>query len=251
MRLKYKVFLTLFVGLFILAILPNAIDYDSSIERKNDILFESNTLFIITFVYLISHHLVLFNRFIKWGFILLIANQCYDIATEFDILDRWSDNNDLLHTLIKDGTLQAAYLLIAFGMAKLMDTMDEKSFTDEQTGFFNDKLLFSTTRRRFDLICLKLNLLKDQRSRTSRLETEHIISFFTQVVNETRSSKEQIFRISDNEFVILTTRKKGDAFISNIGYHLDEEGITFQYVIESSNPRRLKGGLIKLRSKLS
>ncbi|USD31214.1 MULTISPECIES: GGDEF domain-containing protein [Vibrio] len=245
MIVRYKRFLSGFCVLSGLAILVTAISYQTHPESYSDLLFETNTLLVLLFIYSVSRGIYRNNNFLKWGLILLIADQAYDILTEIPALDRWADNNEFTHTLIEDGGIQIAYLLIAFGVTQLFRQMNEHAYTDELTGLFNRKKLFSIDRKRFDLIYIDLDGLKQINDTHGHASGDLTIIRFAQAVNASVNPTDKAFRIGGDEFVIVVGPGEGEAFIERIKEELIKEEILFSYGIESSTPETLKENLIK------
>ncbi|MCG9597479.1 GGDEF domain-containing protein [Vibrio sp. Isolate25] len=245
MIVRYKRFLSGFCVLSALAILVTAISYQTHPESYSDLLFETNTLLVLLFIYSVSREIYRNNNFLKWGLILLIADQAYDILTEIPALDRWADNNEFTHTLIEDGGIQIAYLLIAFGVTQLFRQMNEHAYTDELTGLFNRKKLFSIDRKQFDLIYIDLDGLKQINDTHGHASGDLTIIRFAQAVNASVNPTDKAFRIGGDEFVIVVGPGEGEALIERIKEELIEEEILFSYGIESSTPETLKENLIK------
>ncbi|NOH63254.1 GGDEF domain-containing protein [Vibrio sp. RE88] len=245
MIVRYKRFLTGFCVLSGLAILVTTISYQTNPESYSDLLFEANTLFVLLFIYSISRELYRSNTFLKWGLILLVFNQAYDILTEIPVLDQWTDNNEFTHTLIEDGGIQIAYLLIAFGVTQLFRQMGEHAYTDELTGLFNRKKLFSIARQQFDLIYIDLDGLKQINDTHGHASGDLTIIRFAQAVNASVNPTDKAFRIGGDEFVIVVGPGEGEAFIDRIKQDLIEEQVLFSYGIEASTPETLKENLIK------
>ncbi|MEF1253942.1 MULTISPECIES: hypothetical protein [unclassified Vibrio] len=57
-----------------------------NIESRHDLLFESNTLFILFFIYFFLAKRVVTSYLVRNGFLLLIINQAYDVVTEIEFL---------------------------------------------------------------------------------------------------------------------------------------------------------------------
>ncbi|KJY94178.1 GGDEF domain-containing protein [Vibrio neptunius] len=245
MIVKYKRFLSGFCVLSGLAILVTTISYQTNPESYSDLLFEANTLFVLLFIYFVSRELYRSNTFIKLGLILLIVNQGYDIITEIPAFDQWADNNEFTHILIEDGGVQIAYLLIAFGVTQLFRQMSEHAYTDDLTGLFNRKKLFSIARKKFDLIYIDLDGLKQINDTQGHASGDLTIIRFAQAVNAAVSPTDKAFRIGGDEFVIVVGPGEGEAFIDRIKQELIEEQILFSYGIEASTPETLKENLIK------
>lgn len=60
-----------------------------NIESRHDLLFESNTLFILFFIYFVLAKRVVTSYLVRNGFLLLIINQACDVVTEIEFLTSW------------------------------------------------------------------------------------------------------------------------------------------------------------------
>lgn len=234
MNLRYKVILLVLCALFALSTLVAFVLQNHYIDSRNDVWFESNTFFVLIFIYVISRNTILDNPFIQFGFLLLIFNQAYDLLTELVVLDAIADQYDFIDTLIEDGSLQVAYLLIAFGITKLIRQINDEACIDELTGLYNRKKLSSIQMKEFDLIYLDLDGLKKVNDTKGHAMGDLVIIRFAQAINSILSQHEQAFRIGGDEFVVVVRPQEGQAFVDRIKCELVGENIAFSYGIEAT-----------------
>lgn len=217
-----------------------------NIESRNDLLFESNTLFILLFIYFILARKVTTNRLVKTGFLLLIFNQAYDVVTEIDVLDRWADSNDFLHSLIEDGSLQIAYLLIAFGITRLINDMHNRATIDELTGLYNRKKLSEIELDTFDLIYFDLDGLKLVNDSEGHSAGDRLIIRFAHGLKSSLPNQGSAYRIGGDEFVAVVPVGLSDELITNLDKQLEKRAVSYSYGIEPQTRReKFKEALIK------
>ncbi|MDN3609973.1 GGDEF domain-containing protein [Vibrio ostreicida] len=245
MTAKYKRFLIGFSVLTALAGFVTVVGYHFGSKPYHDVIFETNTLLVLLFIFFVSRHVTSRNPYMKSGIMLLLLNQIYDIAEEFPSIGRWADQHELTHTLIEDGTLQMAYLLIAFGITRLVRRMRRNALTDELTGLYNRKALFSITRCQFDLIYIDLDGLKEVNDTHGHASGDLTIIRFAHAIRACLQPSDDAFRIGGDEFVIVVGHNEGAQFIDRLKLELGEETILFSFGIEASTPNTLKENLIK------
>ncbi|KLN65901.1 GGDEF domain-containing protein [Vibrio sp. VPAP30] len=245
MKLRYKVILIILCLLFALSTMIAFLAHGDYIDSRTDLLFESNTLFVLVFIFVISRNTILDNSFIKYGFLLLIFNQAYDVATEITYLDAISDKYDLVDTMIEDGSLQIAYLLIAFGFTKLIKQINDEACIDELTGLYNRKKLSEIRMEVFDLIYLDLDGLKKVNDSKGHAVGDLMIIRFAQAINQIISRHEQAFRIGGDEFVIVVKPTEGQIVVDKLKQELKGEAIGFSYGIEATSINELSQALEK------
>lgn len=245
MKRRYKIILTILCLLFAVSTLIAFLTHSDYIDSHNDVWFESNTLFVLIFIFVISRNTILDNGFIKYGFLLLIFNQAYDVLTEINYLDAISDKYDLIDTMIEDGTIQIAYLLIAFGFTKLIKQINDEACVDELTGLYNRKKLPEIRMEHFDLIYLDLDGLKKVNDSKGHAVGDLMIIRFAQAINQIIDRHEQAFRIGGDEFVIVAKPSEGRKFIDKLKEELTGENISFSYGIEATNIKELGEALEK------
>lgn len=245
MKLRYRIILIILCLLFALSTLIAFLTQGDYIDSRNDVWFESNTLFVLIFIFVISRNTILDNGYIKYGFLLLIFNQAYDVVTEINYLDAISDKYDLVDTMIEDGSLQVAYLLIAFGFTKLIRQINEEACIDELTGLYNRKKLSSIRMKKFDLIYLDLDGLKKVNDTKGHAVGDLMIIRFAQAIDQIISRHEQAFRVGGDEFVIVVKPNEGQLFVDKLEHGLQGESIRFSYGIEATNINELTQALEK------
>ncbi|EEX92366.1 GGDEF family protein [Vibrio orientalis CIP 102891 = ATCC 33934] len=245
MKMRYKIILIILCLLFALSTLIAFLTHGDYIDSRNDVWFESNTLFVLIFIFVISRNTILDNGFIKYGFLLLIFNQAYDVITEINYLDAISDRYDLVDTMIEDGSLQIAYLLIAFGFTKLIKQINEEACIDELTGLYNRKKLSSIRMKHFDLIYLDLDGLKKVNDSKGHAVGDLMIIRFAQAINQVIGRHEQAFRVGGDEFVIVVKPNEGQQLIDRLEQELQGEAIKFSYGIEATSINELTQALEK------
>lgn len=245
MQLKYHVVLLVFCSLFALSLLLTFLSYDINVDSQNDILFETNTLFVLVFIFVISRRTALNQTYIRYGFFLLMFNQAYDVITEWDVFDRLADQHDFAHTMIEDGSQQIAYLLIAYGLILLIKRMDHDATIDELTGLYNRKKLKQVRLAQFDLIYFDLDGLKKINDSQGHAAGDLLIIRFGQVLQQTIHGKEQAFRIGGDEFVVVAKAKHGRELVQRVENTLNGEEIKFSYGIETTRKQDLYQALNK------
>lgn len=243
MNRRYKIVLIILCLLFAVSTLIAFSSYGEYVESRNDVLFETNTLFALIFIFVISRNTILDNNFLKYGFVLLILNQIYDVLTEISFLDKISDKYDLIDTMIEDGSLQVAYLLIAFGVTKLVHQVNEDASIDELTGLYNRKKLSDIRMDSFDLIYLDLDGLKTVNDTKGHAVGDLMIIRFAQAINQIMARNEQAFRIGGDEFVIVVKPNQGQTVVEKLMQELDGEQIKFSYGIEATTKSELSQAL--------
>lgn len=217
-----------------------------NIESRHDLLFESNTLFILLFIYFVLAKRVATNRLVRNGFLLLMINQAYDVVTEIEFLDQWADRNDFLHTMIEDGSLQIAYLLIAFGMTRLIKEMHDKATEDELTGLYNRKKLAEIKLDTFDLIYFDLDGLKLVNDNEGHSAGDLLIIRFAQSLKSSLPDEGSAYRIGGDEFVAVVPVGKSSQLIERLDKTIEKQAISYSYGIESETKRHeFKEALIK------
>ncbi|MEX0335885.1 GGDEF domain-containing protein [Vibrio tubiashii] len=235
MKRRYRVILVILCLLFAISTLIAFLTHSDYIDSRNDVWFESNTLFVLIFIFVISRNTILDNGFIKYGFLLLIFNQAYDVITEITYLDVLSDKYDLVDTMIEDGTLQIAYLLIALGFTKLIKQINDEACIDELTGLYNRKKLSSIRLKLFDLIYIDLDGLKLVNDTKGHAVGDLMIIRVAQAINQVLGRHDQAFRIGGDEFVIVVKPSQGSKFVEKLKQELKGESIKFSYGIELTN----------------
>ncbi|MCG9578105.1 GGDEF domain-containing protein [Vibrio tubiashii] len=245
MKRRYKVILIILCLLFATSTLIAFLTHSDYIDSRNDVWFESNTLFVLIFIFVISRNTILDNGYIKYGFLLLIFNQAYDVLTEVSYLDAISDEYDLVDTMIEDGSLQIAYLLIAFGFTKLIKQINNDACIDELTGLYNRKKLSDIRMQTFDLIYLDLDGLKAVNDNKGHSVGDLMIIRFAQAINQIIDRHEQAFRIGGDEFVVVVKPTEGRKFVDKLKQELEGESIRFSYGIEATSKNELSEALEK------
>lgn len=245
MKSKHMIILIILCCLFGLSTLIAFLTHAELIDSQYDVWFESNTLFVLIFIFFISRNTILDNTFIKYGFLILILNQTYDVLTEVKVLDTVADRHDLIDTMIEDGSLQIAYLLIAFGITKLLKRLNENACIDELTGLYNRKKLSSIKMSRFDLIYLDLDGLKNVNDTQGHAVGDLLLIEFSNAISQVISRDEQAFRVGGDEFVIVTETGLGETFIEKLHHYLQGQKISFSYGIETTTRKNLEHALQK------
>lgn len=245
MKSKYMIVLVILCLLFVLSTLIAFLTHAELIDSRYDVWFESNTLFVLIFIFFISRNTILDNIYIKYGFLILILNQTYDVLTEVKVLDQIADRHDLLDTMIEDGSLQIAYLLIAFGITNLLKRINERASIDELTGLYNRKKLSDITLDRFDLIYLDLDGLKAVNDTQGHAVGDLLLIEFANAISQIKTSGEQAFRVGGDEFVIVTASGHGETFIEKLNHYLQGKEVRFSYGIETTTKTELAVALQK------
>lgn len=234
---KYQLVLLVSALIGAVTVLTTYFGHTLSIESRNDLLFESNTLFILIFIYLLITKSMFINRWVRSGLFLLILNQAYDVITEITALDEWADRNDFVHTVIEDGSLQIAYLLIAFGITRLINDMHNKATEDELTGLYNRKKLAEIELSTFDLIYFDLDGLKLVNDNEGHYAGDMLIIQFAHALKTSLPVRGNAYRIGGDEFVAIVPVGNGDALIEHLDKTIDQQRISYSYGIEPQTKR--------------
>lgn len=243
---KYRLVLLSLAFISVATVISTYFGQTMKIESRNDLLFESNTLFILLFIFFVLSKRVTLNRLVRYGFLLLIFNQAYDVITEIEILDKWADRNDFLHSLIEDGSLQIAYLLIAFGMTRLIDDIHDKATKDELTGLYNRKKLSEIELDTFDLIYFDLDGLKMVNDSEGHSAGDLLIIRFANGLKASLPEGGNAYRIGGDEFVAVVPVGKSEDLISHLNKRVESPTINYSYGIEAETQRhQFKEALIK------
>ncbi|MFM2589954.1 GGDEF domain-containing protein [Vibrio sp. TBV020] len=217
-----------------------------AIDSNYDLLFESNTLFIIVYIYVVARDSIFSNTKLKFGMWILIFNKFYDVLTEVQFFDRIADSHEFIDTFLEDGLLQISFLIIAFGLTEIIRDVKENAATDELTGLYNRKKLDSIHLNKFDLIYLDLDGLKRVNDSKGHHVGDLMIIRFAQALNSSLCSKGRAYRVGGDEFIVIVPVSKGDTFITSLENTLDGEQISFSYGIEQSTSKEsFREALIK------
>ncbi|MCW8335573.1 GGDEF domain-containing protein [Vibrio paucivorans] len=232
-RLKVPVYILSFmiVGSIILMLLGVRAEVDS----KYDVLFESNSLMIVTYIYFISRKQIGSNWKVHWGAYLLIFNKLYDVVTEIAYLDALSDRYEFIDTVIEDGFAQVAILMIALGVTEITSKLHYQSTIDELTGLYNRKKLDAIKLVRFDLIYFDIDGLKAINDSEGHSAGDLVIVRFAQAIKQSLDNSEQAFRIGGDEFLVIVKRKRAQRFINALRSDLKTENIHYSYGVESTS----------------
>ncbi|WP_070971519.1 GGDEF domain-containing protein [Vibrio sonorensis] len=239
--LPLAIFTTLCAVPFIMLMLAYYIEVDS----KYDLLFETTTLMVLIYIFHISRQIRSSNRLIITGLSLLLFNAAYDLITEIAYLDRLADQHELIDVFIEDGTLQVAYLFIAFGLTSMLHKVRENAARDELTGLYNRKKLNAIRLEDFDLVYIDIDGLKAINDLQGHAKGDLMLIEFANALNEFTESPEQAFRIGGDEFVVLLHPKRGKVFVEKVKYGLKDSAISFSYGIERSTRSRFFEALEK------
>tara|TARA_Y100001956_G_scaffold80532_1_gene95934 strand:+ start:387 stop:1193 length:807 start_codon:yes stop_codon:yes gene_type:complete len=245
LTLQNRAILIVILILFVLSISVIALPHITEIESNYDLLFESNTLFLVLYIYVVGRKTILSNNKLKYGVWVLILNKCYDVVTEIQFFDNLADSYEFFDTLLEDGFLQISFLLIALGLTEMARKVQESAATDELTGLYNRKKLSSIALEKFDLIYFDLDGLKLINDTKGHAVGDLMLIRFSQALSECLSESEQAFRIGGDEFVVVVEPNSGTAFISKVDSVLKGENIQFSYGIESTTRTQFREALVK------
>ncbi|MGF1694218.1 GGDEF domain-containing protein [Vibrio lamellibrachiae] len=221
------------------------VSHGTYIDSHFDLVFETNTLAIIIYVYFIARPTILTNTKLKYGVRLLLFAKIYDIVTEISYLDALSDRYELADAFIEDGSQQAAYILIAIGLTELMRKAEESAMTDELTGLYNRKKLPTIPLEKFDLIYFDLDGLKQENDTKGHAEGDLILIQFAEALVTASHHKETIFRVGGDEFVVATTLNRSSDFLGALKEDLENKNIKYSYGVESTNKADLNEALLR------
>jgi diguanylate cyclase (GGDEF)-like protein len=228
------------LGSFIMLGLSSVTDIDSNY----DLFFETNTLIIVIYVYAVARKAIGPHKILHFGALLLIFNLFYDVTTELERLDEWADRHELLDTILEDGLLQIAFLLIAIGITQLTSSIKAQGDIDELTGLFNRKKLDTVTLEEFDVIYLDLDGLKRVNDLKGHNVGDLMIVRFSQVLRQAAVQEELLFRIGGDEFVVVTLKGRGGEFIEQVANLLHGENIHFSYGVTPATRETFQQALV-------
>ncbi|MCK6264992.1 GGDEF domain-containing protein [Vibrio sp. ZSDE26] len=222
-----------------------ALSYFIEIDSYYDLLFESNSLFLTIYIYFISRKVIKNNRILMLGLLLLASNQAYDVITEIKVLDDWANRHDLTHTFLEDGVLQISFLLIAFGVTRLLQQAHHEAALDELTGLYNRKELSSIKKSQFDVIYFDINELKKINDNKGHAVGDLLIIRFSQALKIAKQKGEQVFRIGGDEFVVIAEVGRAQDYVDSMHRTLEGEQITFSYGFETTLLKNFDDALAK------
>lgn len=210
-----------------------------------DILFESNMLVLVIYVYVVARSSIHHNAKIKYGFFILLFTKTYDLASEIAFIDNITDQYELIDTLLDDGLLQLSLLLIALGITELTQNLSKQSRIDELTGLYNRKKLTDIKLPEFDLIYMDLNDLKLVNDTDGHESGDLLIARFAQVLKQTCGDDEMAFRVGGDEFVVTVKPSSGHQFIERVTNFLESDNISFSFGIQSTTKENFHDALRK------
>lgn len=246
LTLKQRAALTLIAAMLVLSLAMMSLQYIVEIDSSYDLLFESNTLFIVIYIYVVARDSILHNTKLKYGLLLLIFNKFYDVITEIEVYDRIADQHEFIDTFLEDGLLQLSFLIIAVGLTEMLRDIKDNAAKDELTGLYNRKKLNTIKFDVFDLIYIDLDGLKIVNDSKGHHVGDLMIIRFAQALNSSIGELGQAFRVGGDEFIVTVPVNQGEAFIANLKDTLSGEQIGFSYGIETATTQEsLQDALVK------
>ncbi|MFA0410187.1 GGDEF domain-containing protein [Vibrio splendidus] len=215
------------------------------VDSIYDLFFETNTLVIALYIYFIARSAISPQKVLHYGACLLILSLIYDVSTEFRVFDEWSDKHELWNTLLDDGLLQVAFLLIAYGLTELISKLKDQSKLDELTGSYNRKKFDAIKLEEFELIYFDLDGLKMVNDRKGHQMGDLMIVRFSQALNQVTLEDEMVFRVGGDEFVVTAQLGRGGKFVKQVSRLLQGEEISFSYGIEVTCRDNFKQALVE------
>lgn len=222
------------------AFLYNVIGFESA----SDLWFEGLTLILLVYIYLTAYQFLKPYAFLTAGGALLLFNKAYDLLTEFPQIEAYADHFEVIDTLLDDGSLLVAFLLIAIGITHMMQKLAKQSMKDELTNLYNRRKLSEIELEAFDLIYFDLNDLKKINDLNGHQVGDLMIIRFAQVLRNSCIKQEMALRIGGDEFVAITHKDRSMTFINHVYNQLGNEHISFAYGIESTTKEELEEAFI-------
>lgn len=186
------------------------------------------------YVYFVAKPTISHNTILHAGLILLIFNKTYDVATEIHFLDRLADRHEFYDTFLEDGLLQISFLLIAFGLTKVMHQVQEHAAKDELTGLYTRKNFNLIALKTFDVIYFDLNGLKGINDRKGHAVGDLAIVRFSHALQTAANEcSSQVFRIGGDEFIVITMENAASHYIDRVEAELQGENLSFSYGVAS------------------
>ncbi|MGX1925010.1 GGDEF domain-containing protein [Vibrio sp. NH-7] len=240
----YRVTLFFLSLLIIVQLLLLVMSHFFAVDSRYDLLFETNTLFLVIYLAYISLRTVRSNSLVNYGVGLLITNSFYEVVTEITYFNDIAAQHPLVDSFLEDGLLQLSFLLLAFGITRMVNKAKENATIDELTGLYNRKKLNNITLEKFDLIYFDLDGLKLVNDTQGHAQGDIMLVRFAQALRESTSEAEQAFRLGGDEFAVVVSPGAGLAFIHKINAHLEGEDIKFSYGIDSTTKTQFHQALI-------
>lgn len=224
-------FISILIGAHLIMLI---ISHFLAIDSRYDLLFETNTLILVIYLANISLNTIKSNAMILYGIGLLIINSFYEVVTEFNYFNQIADRHPMIDSLMEDGMLQLSFLLLAFGITKLVHSAQKSATTDELTGLYNRKKLHDIELDPFELVFIDLDGLKAVNDTQGHLMGDTVIVRFATVLKNCTIDSEQAFRIGGDEFVVVCLPERAETFITEVKQQLEKDPIAFSYGIEHS-----------------
>lgn len=222
-----------------------AISHYVGFDSISDLFFEGAMLILLSYIFLtVKSHLTLYPKLLI-GAYLLLFNKSYDLLTEIPLLDHYADNNEIADTLLDDGTLLLAFLLIAVGLTNIVKSLIKESMKDDLTGLYNRKKFPEIKLSSFDLIYFDLNGLKQVNDIKGHAVGDLMIIRFAQILKASCLKQEMAFRIGGDEFIVTVDPERAKDYINDVYTSLNNEPISFSYGIEKATKENFREALIR------
>jgi diguanylate cyclase (GGDEF)-like protein len=222
-----------------------AMSHYVSFDSISDVFFEGATLILLVYIFLtVKPHLIPYSKIMN-GAYLLLFNKCYDLLTEIPFFDKYSDNYEIIDTILDDGTLLVAFLLIAMGLTTIVKNIIKESMKDDLTRLYNRKKFTDISLSSFDLIYFDLNGLKKINDMKGHAIGDLMIIRFAQVLREHCLKQEMAFRAGGDEFIVITQPNRANSYIASVYKTLENDLISFSYGIEKATKENFEEALIQ------
>ncbi|KGY11225.1 diguanylate cyclase [Vibrio tubiashii] len=241
----YKITLLFLSLLIVVQLLLLAMSHFFAVDSRYDLLFETNTLFLVIYLAYISLRTIRSNSLVNYGVGLLIVNSFYEVITEITYFNDIAARHPLIDSFLEDGLLQLSFLSLAFGITNMVTRVKENATIDELTGLHNRKKLNEITLDKFDLIYFDMDGLKLINDTQGHAQGDLMLVRFAQALRESISGEEQAFRLGGDEFAVVVSSGSGMAFIDKINTYLEGEEIKFSYGINSTTKTQFHEALIR------
>ena len=214
-------------------------------DSLSDVFFEGTTLTLLIYMFLtLKGHLVPYSK-IMIGAYLLLFNKLYDLLTEVPAIENYSDNYEVIDTLLDDGTLLVAFFLIAVGLTSIVKNIIKESMKDDLTRLYNRKKFPEIKLSSFDLIYFDLNGLKQVNDIKGHAVGDLMIIRFAQALKEHCLKNEMAFRVGGDEFIATVEPERALTYINSVNMSLLNESISFSYGIEKTTKDNFTEALIR------
>ncbi|USD66562.1 GGDEF domain-containing protein [Vibrio sp. SCSIO 43136] len=213
------------------------------ISSKTDLLFETSTIAVLTYIYLIIKDFLLDTPKIRYGFYLMFVSKIYDVLTEIEPVDEFFSRHALVDSLLEDGTLQVSYLLVAVGISQIAFRLKHTSFKDEMTGLYNRRKLAEIELEAFEIIYFDLDGLKVINDKQGHKAGDRYITHFAHTLDYCVNEQELAIRVGGDEFVTILELNRTEDFLQHLDKLLSGTDVKYSYGTISTTLENLDNAL--------